>query len=57
MPDTNKPPQADPQQEELARGTPPARTPETLPENTDFQPDQNPLRDTPDLEAPGGEAP
>lgn len=55
MPDTNQPPRPDPQQEELARGTPPARTPETSPD-TDLQPDQQPVRGTPDLEAPGGEA-
>jgi hypothetical protein len=45
----------DTQQEELASGTAPARTP-TTPPDTDVQPDQQPVRDTPDLESPGGEA-
>jgi hypothetical protein len=45
----------DTQQEELASGTPPARIP-TTPPDTDVQPDQQPVRDTPDLESPGGEA-
>jgi hypothetical protein len=45
----------DPQQQEIASGTPPARTP-TTPPDTDIQPDQQTERDTPDLESPGGEA-
>jgi hypothetical protein len=48
-PEPDKP---DPQQSEIARGTPPARTPETLPE-TDVQPDQAPVRDTPDVTRTG----
>lgn len=38
----------DPAQAEIGRGTPPARTPESRPE-TDMQPDQAPVRDTPDV--------
>lgn len=39
-------------QSEIARGTPPARTPEALPE-TDAQPDQAPVRNTPDVPRTG----
>lgn len=38
----------DPAQAEIGRGTPPARTPESRPE-TDRQPGQAPVRDTPDV--------
>jgi hypothetical protein len=55
MSNTATPSTPDPQQDELARGTPPAQIPETAPE-TDIEPDQQPVRDTPDLESPGGEA-
>ncbi|WP_162878264.1 hypothetical protein [Trinickia diaoshuihuensis] len=41
-----------PSQPDIARGTPPARTPETLPE-TDLEPDQAPVRDTPDVRSSG----
>jgi hypothetical protein len=55
-----EPGKPDPQQSEIGRGTPPARTPETLPE-TDLQPDQAPVRDTPDVtrtgHAPGQRSP
>lgn len=37
-----------PAQAERGRGTPPARTPESLPE-TDMQPDRAPVRDTPNV--------
>jgi len=45
---------ADPAPSEIARGTPPARTPETLPD-TDLQPDQAPVRDTPEVEPTGNQ--
>jgi hypothetical protein len=48
MKHATEPDKPDPQQSEIARGTPPARTPEALPE-TDIQPDQAPVRDTPDV--------
>jgi hypothetical protein len=48
MTPSHEPDKPDPQQSEIARGTPPARTPEALPE-TDLQPDQAPVRDTPDV--------
>ena len=52
MDDPNKPDtQDEPQQSDIARGTPPARTPEALPD-TDLQPDQTPVRDTPDIRQP-----
>lgn len=39
---------------EIALGTPPSRTPETLPD-TDLQPEQAPARHTPDVRSePGG---
>lgn len=47
MTETPTPQKPDPQQSEIGRGTPPARTPEALPE-TDVQPDQQPVRDIPD---------
>ena len=53
MPDASDPQKPDPSQSEIARGTPPARTPETLPDNTDLQPDQQPVRGTPDMSRPG----
>lgn len=46
-----KPEKPDPEQSEIGRGTPPARTAEALPD-TDLQPDQTPVRDTPDAQAP-----
>lgn len=49
---STEPDKPDPQQSEIACGTPPARTPEALPE-TDVQPDQAPVRDTPDVARPG----
>lgn len=52
MPDASDPQKPDPSQSEIARGTPPARTPETLPDNTDLQPDQQPVRGTPDMSRP-----
>lgn len=48
-------PKTYPEQTEIASGTPPARTPETLPDNTDLQPDQNPVRGTPDISKPGAD--
>ncbi|MFM0048390.1 hypothetical protein [Caballeronia grimmiae] len=54
MPDASDPQTPDPSQAEIARGTPPARTPETLPD-TDLQPDQQPVRGTPDLSKPGAD--
>ncbi len=45
----------DPAPSEIGRGTPPARTPETLPE-TDLQPDQAPVRDAHEVE-PAGKQP
>jgi hypothetical protein len=44
----------DPVQSEIGRGTPPARTPEDLPE-TDLQPEQAPVRDTPEAQPPGSQ--
>ncbi|GLU32571.1 hypothetical protein WKR88_17965 [Trinickia caryophylli] len=44
-----------PAQSEIGRGTPPARTPEALPD-TDIEPDQAPVRDTPEVGAPGADS-
>ena len=49
---STKPDKPDPAQSEIGRGTPPARTPEDLPD-TDVQPEQAPVRDTPDVQQPG----
>jgi hypothetical protein len=51
MDEPTQPDKPDPKQSDIGRGTPPARTPETLPE-TDLQPEQTPVRDTPDVQAP-----
>jgi hypothetical protein len=48
MTESPRPGKPQPSQPDIARGTPPARTPETLPE-TDLEPDQAPVRDTPDV--------
>jgi len=48
MTESPTPGKAQPSQSDIARGTPPARTPETLPE-TDLEPDQAPVRDTADV--------
>ncbi|WMY10852.1 hypothetical protein [Paraburkholderia phenoliruptrix] len=56
MTETPAPQKPDPQQSEVSRGTPPARTPESLPE-TDLQPDQQPVRDIPGVGAPGSPSP
>jgi hypothetical protein len=55
MSDPTQPQSPTPEQTEIASGTPPARTPETLPDNTDLQPDQNPVRGTPDISKPGAD--
>jgi len=47
------PEKREPQQSEIGRGTPPARTPEPQ-SDTDVQPDQNPVRNTPDTSGPAG---
>lgn len=59
MSETTEPGRAEPgktdrQQAEIAGGTPPGRVPSTNPE-TDAEPDQRPVRDTPDVGAPGGD--
>jgi hypothetical protein len=46
------PEKREPQQSEIGRGPPPARTPEPQ-SDTDVQPDQNPVRTTPDTSGPG----
>ncbi len=51
MDEPTKPEKPDPRRSDIGRGTPPARTPEPLPE-TDLQPDQAPVRDTPGVQAP-----
>lgn len=51
MTESTGPGNADPAQSEIGRGTPPARTPEQLPD-TDLQPEQAPIRDTPDVRQP-----
>ncbi|TCG01973.1 hypothetical protein BZM26_05020 [Paraburkholderia strydomiana] len=56
MTETPTPQKPDPQQSETGRGTPPARTPEALPE-TDVQPDQQPVRDIPGVGVPGSQSP
>jgi hypothetical protein len=48
---STKPDKPDPAQSEIGRGTPPTRTPEDLPD-TDLQPEQAPVRDTPDVQRP-----
>ena len=48
---STKPDKPDPAQSEIGRGTPPTRTPEDLPD-TDLQPEQAPVRDTPDVQQP-----
>ena len=50
-----EPEKTDRQQAEIARGTPPGRVPSTKPE-TDVEPDQRPVRDAPDVGAPGDDA-
>jgi len=58
---TTQPQKPQPSQTEIASGTPPACTPQTLPDttdntdntdNTDVQPEQNPIRGTPDASTP-----
>jgi hypothetical protein len=56
MTGTPAPHKPDPQQSELSRGTPPASTPESLPE-TDLEPDQQPVRGTPDAGGPRTQSP
>lgn len=58
MSDTTEPGRTEPgktdgQQAEIGRGTPPGRVPSTKPE-PGVQPDQRPVRETPDAGAPGG---
>ncbi|APA89879.1 hypothetical protein BJG93_31000 (plasmid) [Paraburkholderia sprentiae WSM5005] len=48
----DKPDKPDSQQTEIGSGTPPPRVPEAMPD-TDRQPEQQPVRDTPDVRAPG----
>ncbi|WP_244851327.1 hypothetical protein [Caballeronia sp. SL2Y3] len=55
MSDPTEPQNPTPDQTEIASGTPPARTPETLPDKTDLQPEQNPVRGTPDISKPGAD--
>lgn len=54
MPVSNTPQQSDPAQSDIARGTPPAHTPGTSPES-DVQPDQQPVRGTPDMSEPSAD--
>ncbi|HEY2024410.1 hypothetical protein [Paraburkholderia sp.] len=51
-----EPAKPDVQQAEIGSGTPPSRIPEAQPD-VDVQPDQQPVRDTPDVRGPGSASP
>ena len=55
-PAKREPAKPDVQQAEIGSGTPPPRIPGTQPD-VDFQPEQRPVRDTPDVERPGSASP